>query len=183
MNSPITQSMQVTTVSETTYAYLAGMIDGEGCIGIYAASWRRKDGSGICYRPTLIIVQRDPIIPQWLHGTFGGSLAHRVERVDEFKSGKRSYWRWYITGKNTGDLLQRCLPYLILKPEQAKCVIQLCETLLPGGVNWGSIPKNKPISKNRLGRVGRPTTRSPELIAIQESLYRRCRHLNSPSSS
>jgi len=175
MNGLLTQSLQVKT---TDLAYLAGIIDGEGTIGIYRKGGTTKRPH---YEGTVIVVQRDPTIPQWIQQRFGGSLIHRVFRIRGGKRDRYTYWRWYLIGKKIGPFLERCLPYLIIKREQAECAIELAGTILRGGREWTQVPKNKPISKGRWGRIGRPFVRSPEVVSLQESLYKRCRHLNSGS--
>src|SRR3990167_7890464 len=175
MDALSTQSLQLRT--EIEFAYLAGIIDGEGTIGIYLSTTKSGTGRTRSFFPTTIIVQRDPLLPKWIHANFGGSISHRVYRIRGFKRDKYTYWRWYITGKKTGDFLRTVRPYLRLKGEQADCAIALSETILAGGKTW-LYPDGQTITK--AGLPGRPNAKPADLIAYQESLYHRCKLLNSP---
>lgn len=91
-------------------AYLAGIIDGDGCISI------QKNSGVKSYRVIITVVQRDMPLIEYLFETFGGSVnAISVNR--KFK--KDYYLRWVITDKKAHTLLKLCLPYLKLKKKQA----------------------------------------------------------------
>lgn len=108
------------------YAYIAGIIDGEGSIRI------NKN-----FTPHLIQVHhlKNPMyyaqinlgmvskeIPDLLKDTFGGNV--REERVPN----RRSIWRYSLTGRNQLiSTLKILLPYLRVKKEHAKVAIAFCE--------------------------------------------------------
>jgi hypothetical protein len=97
--------------------YAAGIIDGEGCIGLK----KRKDHFG--YTPYIKVVMTDHIVPELFQHTYGGNLWLR-ERNDGWKSSTE----WVITGKQrTGYFLKFVKRYLIAKRDQADALIKFNE--------------------------------------------------------
>lgn len=97
-------------MKETDIAYLAGIIDSDGCIGI------QKYSNCNAYRVILTVVQRDMVLIEYLYSTFGGS----VNVVTTNRAGRRDFYlRWVVTDKKAMLVLGQCLPYLKLKQPQA----------------------------------------------------------------
>jgi len=97
-------------MKETEIAYLAGIIDSDGCIGI------QKYSNCNAYRVILTIVQRDMALIEYLFSTFSGS----VNVVGVNRHGKKDFYlRWVVTDKKAMVVLKQCLPYLKLKKAQA----------------------------------------------------------------
>lgn len=97
-------------MKETDIAYLAGIIDSDGCIGI------QKYSNCNAYRVILTIVQRDMTLIEYLYSTFEGS----VNVVSVNRHGKKDFYlRWVVTDKKAMIALEQCLPYLKLKKAQA----------------------------------------------------------------
>ena len=93
-------------------AYTAGIIDGEGSIGIW------KLGKG--YRLTVEVEMCNKSVPQWLKDTFGGRYGFYGKR-GKYKCGWSS--RWDITDSKASEFLQLILPYLKIKKQQAELAI------------------------------------------------------------
>jgi hypothetical protein len=101
-------------VSEIDWARLAAYIDGEGCIRVAgvkgAQDWSRR----ILYLE-VTVANTDPRLGQWLKARFGGSIwtTHR----------NHAKWRpcfcWVVGSRHAAQVLERCLPYFIIKREQA----------------------------------------------------------------
>jgi len=95
--------------------YLAGFIDGEGCIEIHRNK-RGKDYFNLrlditqVYKPVLASIQKD----------YGGYLI----RSHGPRPNKSS--RWYVewSGEKAKDLIKLVLPYLIVKKKQAKLAMK-----------------------------------------------------------
>lgn len=104
-------------MKETDIAYLAGIIDSDGCIGI------QKYSNCNAYRVILTVVQRDLALVEYLYSTFTGS----VNIVKGSVGNKRFYFRWVVTDKKAMEVLGKCLPYLKLKQSQAYLAQQLFE--------------------------------------------------------
>jgi hypothetical protein len=99
--------------SDTELAYLAGIIDGEGCLSMGNVH------TGV-YTTQIYIGNTDARVIEWLYRTFGGSIALRPSPNPKHKP----LWRWLASGKNLNVLLQAVLPYLIVKKEQALLLLE-----------------------------------------------------------
>jgi hypothetical protein len=103
---------------EVDTAYLAGIIDSDGCIGI------QKYSNCNAYRVILTVVQRDMPLIEYLYSTFGGS----VNMVSTNRADRKDYYlRWVVTDKKAMVVLSDCLPYLRLKKSQAFLAKELFE--------------------------------------------------------
>jgi len=99
------------------YAYLAGLIDGDGCINASVA----KSGESTWYRIHLSVnsVRRNVIttLEKW----FGGKGKQRNR--SHYKQGY--IWEWRLVAKeHTKEILKNILPYLVIKYDQAELAIQ-----------------------------------------------------------
>jgi hypothetical protein len=99
-------------VRDVDWAYLAGIIDGEGCIGIY--HHRRQD----TWQPRIVVAMstKEPVV--WIGDTFGGKV----------RRGSRGTWVWGVYSVTYVEaILSGCLPYLRTKRRKAREVIRYCE--------------------------------------------------------
>ena len=99
-------------------AYMAGIIDGEGCILI----GRKSQGKGKSPRLTLIvnIVNTNEWLIQWIKMQFGGNIRNRFPPNPNAKM----IWTWRVESKKAMELLKLVLPYLQIKRPQAELAIQ-----------------------------------------------------------
>lgn len=103
-----------------TLAYLAGVIDSDGCINIQ----KRKAGKWAAnYQPRVMVKQVTPQAPALLHETFGGSLWVQGPSA---RRG-RPLHTWNVHSAAAGEALRALLPFLRIKPEQARNALALCE--------------------------------------------------------
>ena len=134
--------------------YIAGMIDGDGCIGA------QKNSNCKTYRPYIVVAQKNPAVIDWLHERFGGyvDLVYR-------KHGNRKchYLRWVLTNQRAVDVLNLCLRFLVSKHEQAKLAIALVEDTKSGYLRGQRVPD--------------------ELIERQKNFYLQIKGLNSPATT
>ena len=99
------------------YAYLAGIIDGEGCLTIGAG----RKGNITNYNSVIMIASTDEKLIKWLQHNFGGNY-YKSSRVSE--KWKQAYiWR-YLKKKEIEVLLLAVLPYLIIKRKQAILLLE-----------------------------------------------------------
>ena len=114
---------------DTIYAYIAGLIDGEGCISIRKC----RQGQFIYYKPMIEVgmVNKEPI--KLLEKTFGNSAWYEV-----VPTGKRKLicHKWRVTGTNCLPVLNTILPYIIVKKEQALLAIELIKRIFPRGKHF-----------------------------------------------
>jgi hypothetical protein len=116
---------------KTKWSYLAGLIDGEGCISI---SHRIQEGEKL----TRIHKRRANTVPykmfslriqitnthvglmKWLIENFGGVYYLRREATDKHKAS----YEWRPKGRaNTEKMLLAILPYMIIKKEQTQIAL------------------------------------------------------------
>lgn len=97
-----------------SWKYLAGLIDGEGCIDVQINTVR----SGVYVRPRVRVVMADVAIDilEMCHNSYGGYLFSR-----KGKGTFQDSTAWEVCGyKNSCTLLRNLVNHLILKKEQAR---------------------------------------------------------------
>ena len=136
-------------------AYLAGLIDGEGCLYIGNVK-QGKYGNGLQWHSMLKITSCDEELIIWLENTFGGSKDSRYRWTSKQKF-TRPVYNWQATGPMLDYILPIVKPYLIIKKKQ-------CDVML----RYRLTSKN--IGSKRL---------SDEVIAQRLLLMSEMRNLNS----
>lgn len=108
-------------VAPADWAYLAGIIDGEGCLGVYTRRKRNRPGDAlrVTYRPRLQVANTSEALMRWLEVRFGG-VVREVPR--------KKHWKRCFTWNSTDvavirSIAANCLPYLVIKAEQARLVL------------------------------------------------------------
>ncbi len=107
-------------------AYAAGIIDGEGYIGIVHTK-PHGDGKLSYHRVSIQVSNRDVSMIDFLNRNFGGHVDY-IE-YPHHNSKCQSQYRWTTTGRNAVDFLQFIYPYLITKKEQARIAIEMQKTV------------------------------------------------------
>lgn len=119
-------------------AYFAGILDGEGTISMddkrigksksrgIRKSFRPYKGKIRIYRARVVfgchlsICNTDPRIMNWLVQNFGGAIS--------VSKRMHAHWAikltWFASCKSICEILEACLPYLILKKDQAILMIE-----------------------------------------------------------
>lgn len=104
-------------MKNSKYIYAAGIIDGEGCLIIS----RSNRDSYFNYYGRIHVKNTDTRLMKWLVDNFGGNI-----HVHKPKSVKHSVaYSWYFAGnaKSKELFLLAIMPYLIVKKEQAKVLV------------------------------------------------------------
>jgi hypothetical protein len=137
--------------SDTDLAYLAGMLDGEGTLGVYGRYQKsRKEYIVVC-----VVANTDTRVLDWLVATFGGNYSKRKRSSARWKT----CYAWSLSDRHKlAELLPAVMPYMKLKVEQAKLVLAL--PLLKQGRQWFT-----PEEKERI-------------TAIREDLVKRTKEYN-----
>lgn len=105
-------------------AYIAGLVDGEGCIGF------TQNRGRLVPRIDIANTNKDLIIE--LQKQFGGCIRESKRAKSNWKTG----YHWVVTSKLAIDFLDKIGKYLILKANQMYCLFAL-ETIRPGsGSKW-----------------------------------------------
>ena len=105
-------SLNENGLSELDRAYLAGVIDADGCIGIY------RNGTGT--KLILQISSSSTKLMNWLVARLGKNII-----TYQPQNPKRQLVRnWIIRGSEAKAVLAQVSPYLIIKRKQAKLAIE-----------------------------------------------------------
>ena len=89
-------------------AYLAGIIDGEGNIGIQS---RGKGHQAIC----VVVSNTDARLVEWLKREFGGNVRLQAKQI----GNRKPCWQWRVYHRQAERVILSVYPYLRLKREQA----------------------------------------------------------------
>ncbi len=115
----------------TLLAYIAGIVDGEGYIGIKTNGWG-KNG-----RPRYVIRvgvgNSDISLIQLLQVEFGGSVYggnRHLTRTDG--SPYRPFWKWELCSRKAASFIESILPYLRIKKPQAELALKFQSRKVPG---------------------------------------------------
>ena len=108
--------------SEHTKAYLAGLIDGEGCISL--ALYKKALGLSVIVGMT----ERSPI--DLLSSTYGG----RVKVIPGRTARHRQVFDWRIFGFAAEKILRDIEPHLLVKREQCALALETLDYARSGGM-------------------------------------------------
>ena len=108
--------------TDTELAYLAGIIDGEGCFSI--STVRKHHGA------RLDVVNTNARLIDWLHQRFDGTVIFRDHPGDHVWKWKPSF-TWTLCGRNMMDVLTAIAPFMIIKDAQARLLLEYLETVRP----------------------------------------------------
>jgi len=97
-------------------AYLAGIIDGEGCFYIGRIK-QGKYGSGWQWHCLLRVTNCDEELILWLERVFGGSKDSRYRWTSK-KKFCRPVYNWQASGEMLNHVIKIVEPYLIIKKRQ-----------------------------------------------------------------
>jgi len=146
-------------INNETAAYVAGIVDGEGYIGV-AKTKQTGSMRSTRYAAVLIVGNTSRRLIEELAYTFGvGSISYR--RGGERRKG---CFLWAIQSRNAHDVLMRVRPYLVVKRAQADLVIEFVD-------GFESFKGGRP------GKFGGQTVSESELVR-RSRIYEELRQLN-----
>ncbi len=93
-------------------AYTAGIVDGEGCIGLYLSSNKS-------FRVHVTVTNTNEWLIQWLKFAYGGNVCSAPVPVN-----CKLAWRWNIVSNQATNFLETIMPFLKLKRQQAELAIE-----------------------------------------------------------
>ncbi len=111
-------------------AYLAGAMDSDGYFTIKKSTYHkrvRKDATNPTYSEKIGLHQVTPDVPHLLKECFGGTC-HLYQPPNE---NSKPLWRYTATDKNAANACAMLLPYLRIKRQQAKTLLELRESKVP----------------------------------------------------
>ena len=107
-------------------AYLAGLIDGEGYLGILQVKKGEKSKWSSLrefqYIPVMKVCMTDRDIIEWLYKSFGGTFETRQHPEKEWKS-KVSYG-WTMRKNQVIEIVRLVYPFLRVKKKQAQILLR-----------------------------------------------------------
>lgn len=106
-------------------AYLAGIVDGEGCIHI--GYYFNKTQNRYVYHSLLQITSTDKCLIDWLINMFGGNSSVYTEAQTPKNSTLKPYV-WKVSGERLTHLCELILPYAIIKKEQLQVMLEFRST-------------------------------------------------------
>jgi hypothetical protein len=111
--------------TDTTIAFMAAIIDGEGSITI------EKQGPGNCtrrkydsYSLRLVVVNTNVDLMEWLINNFGGTI-HKRKLVPN----RKQCYTWRTTYKESSEIIKLCAPYFIVKRKHAILYLKFIATI------------------------------------------------------
>jgi hypothetical protein len=148
-------------VPEVDWARLAAFIDGEGHIRVVSKVVKARG-----YRQDyveVIVGNTDPRLSVWLKDLFGGS----IPKPSASTSRCKVMYRWTIACAAAARVLQGCLPYFIIKRDQAEIALAFHSTLKRRGVKGTPdfVRASRADLKSKLHVL---TARGPQPAAVNE---------------
>lgn len=167
------------TQKDLELAWIAGFIDGEGCITIkkyarYKNQSTRYQAYVCCSQATEDNIEALKAL-QILQKHFGGSLYRQSKSKD---TRARESFQWLLVSSSAMECVKQLLPYLIIKKKQAELLIQyqselksnrgakrLTNEILQKRYNyWYEMRKLNVRGKNHLQRLSEETAKADATV-------------------
>ncbi len=112
-----TAAVTIVEVPETTLAYFAGIVDGEGCVAIRDTKYKSKKTGEITrlFFLSVIVTNASLKLLERFKHYFGGHIAIRKKA----KKHHQQTYGWHLGYRAGAAFIKRLLPYLEIKKEQA----------------------------------------------------------------
>lgn len=110
-------------ITETEWAYIAGLLDGEGTV--YVSKVKSKENcSGVKFSPVLQISNTHRGVLEWVKERLEGTVqVHNLAGKGKDGLNRKEGYFWVIRFKKAVDIAKKVLPYMIIKKEQTKNLI------------------------------------------------------------
>jgi hypothetical protein len=136
-----------------SWKYIAGLIDGEGCIDFQFHYQKRKNSTEtilhIVPRMRLALTDTCNFLLEILKTNHGGNIWHSKKQTEEHPNWHNASY-WQLQGRGLRPLLQNIVNHLILKKEQAKLALWWIDNAMGKNANIGNIEKMRWIARNEL---------------------------------
>lgn len=127
-------------MSRLTDAYVAGLVDGEGCILI-----QESRGPTYHHLVTVGMTAKALSILEALQAEYGGKTKKARDATERWDTA----YSWTVAGDQATDLLERIRPHLILKSEQARVALKVAEIRRGLPPRWESSPDGQRMWTDR----------------------------------
>lgn len=105
-------------------SYIAGFVDGEGCIGIVRRRFEKNPKWHTRFNPKLTIVNTNLAVLQMIKETFGGSITQKKQYSEKHNIS----YALSITDRKAVEAIKSIHKFLIVKVKQADKVLEFSET-------------------------------------------------------
>ncbi len=115
--------------TEIDFARLAAYVDGEGSILISERHYKTSPYPGMYI--ILVVSNTDPRLLIWCKERFGGTFQvgdHAKVRLMDYKIP----YKWHVSCNQAASIIEKCLPYFIVKKEQADVALAFQKTVKYG---------------------------------------------------
>jgi hypothetical protein len=120
MQSPAPIRGSINDLSIPELAYIAGILDGEGCISIIRQVNRHRNSSVWFYLRIRIASNHRGML-EWLQARLGRGT--NILRMTAPRPGHRQGWQLDLTHWRAADLLVKLNPFMIIKKSQAELAL------------------------------------------------------------
>lgn len=152
-------------MGELDMSYMAGFIDGEGCIGVVKTHGysKRKDDTRPYYMVNISATNCVMKPLELLKEYFGGFIYnhHKTSKKD------KHCWRWQLRAHKAVVAIESLYPYLRVKKPQAELCLEFAKT----------VNKNSIIYKHLRGRITGNRVK-PSIIKKRELIANKLTELN-----
>lgn len=131
-------------IDRDTLLYLAGLVDGEGCIRIGRAR-KQKNKSDYCYTAEVKVVLTHEGAIKFMADKLARPYMHLKAREGE--NWKDTYRVSIHDIHGITSFLEQIIPFLIVKKQAAEVVLEFCKSR---GRSWPSDNYNRAYSENEL---------------------------------
>lgn len=151
------ERFQCKPLLEVDKAYIAGLLDGEGCFTAFITKRRNKrktkiyEATSILYYIQILVVEEEPI--RWLKEVTGLGYVFQRKRQEE---GWQDLWGWRVASGPACELVKQILPYLKIKRCHAEIFLALRDRVAStkdyrgGKANNAPMPKEEWIKRQKL---------------------------------
>ena len=156
-------------IKQTTISYLAGLVDGEGYVGIKKdmTSVRNKHSKSPLYHEIIQIRMADEYAIKLFKKVFGGNYYKETENS---KYSKKPLYCFKISDLAAANALRILLPYLRIKNKQAKLCLKLRKN------------KESKLAHQRGNRGGRRPGKgksmSKKILNYRDNLWKRIKQIH-----
>lgn len=128
----------VSQLSNEEFAYLAGIVDGEGSFIISRS--KHPDCSERIFVPAMAISNTSPKMISWIRKRIGGALSTR-------KKGRkwRACYQVHVYPRTLAELLPNLVPFLVVKQEQARTMMRFLSTTKHGAAAYRLSSKERAL--------------------------------------
>lgn len=142
--------------NELQKAWIAGFIDGEGCLTI--SKQVRTNRPSDAWRPMITVANTNQESLNILKNIYGGTLRFNNEKRCNKKTGVKwsDSWTWYCPQSKVVEFCNDLIPYLIIKKRNAEILIVFMDHLQTtkrqkgGRKEDGTFKGSSPLSEGQL---------------------------------